>query len=264
MKKAISWLTVCFLLMALLAGCQKKFETGGISNKPHNEGGINKESSGGKDTGEKGEENKKKNMVDFVAIDDCETLPAILRQAIEVLKEDRGYIWFENINGKTAVIVFAGEKNSGGYGIEVEYVTSYEDSIKAIVKETSPGKDDFVAMALTYPYVVILTDTAAEYLFVEDENGNKFKNLTMPELQFGTGVYVGMIDGNSIEIKIDKGFSYEGSGTEFAFRLDELSREFFDSGSSSFKSLGDNTRVEFSFYVNKHGQYVINDINQKT
>ena len=48
-----------------------------------------------------------------------------------------------------------GEKTSGGYSIEVKEVKIKGDSATIYVTEKSPGKEDIVTDALTYPIVQV-------------------------------------------------------------------------------------------------------------
>ena len=58
---------------------------------------------------------------------------------------------------KTAnfILVNLGEKNNGGYDIEVESVVEEADKIVVSIKEIEPKKGSNVTMALTNPYAVI-------------------------------------------------------------------------------------------------------------
>ncbi len=79
-----------------------------------------------------------------------------------------------------------------------------------------------------------------------------------------TGVYVGQIDGHSIEIIIDSGFDIEGSGSSRAFSLlYKDSMDYFDNSSESFLELDGNEKVKFSFFINEHGQYVLTKLSKE-
>jgi hypothetical protein len=55
----------------------------------------------------------------------------------------------------TLLAVFAGEKRSGGYAIQVEKVTQTEGAVIVHTIETAPGADQMAAAQITYPYQVV-------------------------------------------------------------------------------------------------------------
>ena len=66
----------------------------------------------------------------------------------------RGYLY--KIEGDSVIYTIAmGEKTSGGYSIEVKEVKIKGDSATIYVTEKSPGKEDIVTNALTYPIVQV-------------------------------------------------------------------------------------------------------------
>ena len=66
----------------------------------------------------------------------------------------RGYLY--KIEGDSVIYTIAmGEKTSGGYSIEVKEVKIKGDSATIYVTEKSPGKEDIVTDALTYPIVQV-------------------------------------------------------------------------------------------------------------
>lgn len=70
-------------------------------------------------------------------------------------EEIRKFIQPDDIKTANFILVNLGEKNNGGYGIEVENVVEQTDKIVVSIKETEPKKDSNVTMALTNPYAVI-------------------------------------------------------------------------------------------------------------
>lgn len=55
----------------------------------------------------------------------------------------------------TVLAVFAGEKPSGGYTIQVERITQTDQTVIVYVTETAPGPRDITTMMITYPYQVV-------------------------------------------------------------------------------------------------------------
>ncbi|GAB4258993.1 MAG: hypothetical protein Kow0079_16190 [Vicingaceae bacterium] len=62
---------------------------------------------------------------------------------------------FEN---KILIVVAAGEKNSGGYYIQVESIADVRTHLMVNIEETAPGKGCAVTEAITYPYQIIELD----------------------------------------------------------------------------------------------------------
>lgn len=60
-----------------------------------------------------------------------------------------------NFSKETVVAIFIGEKNTGGYSIQIESVTDLDNQIKVIFKEATAKPGENVSMALTQPYCII-------------------------------------------------------------------------------------------------------------
>ncbi len=52
--------------------------------------------------------------------------------------------------------VFSGQKNTGGHAVKIEQVIDNGSAVVAIFRMTSPGPDDMVTQALTYPSSVVV------------------------------------------------------------------------------------------------------------
>jgi len=55
----------------------------------------------------------------------------------------------------TVLAVFAGEKRSGGYTVQVERVIQTDQAVIVRVTETAPGTDQMTTAQITYPYQVV-------------------------------------------------------------------------------------------------------------
>lgn len=63
------------------------------------------------------------------------------------------------------VAVFAGERSTGGYSLELDRVERSETTITLHIRENTPAADAMVTQALTYPaLVVVIHDAPAEIL----------------------------------------------------------------------------------------------------
>jgi hypothetical protein len=69
--------------------------------------------------------------------------------------EIKKFVKADDIKTANFILVNLGEKNNGGYGIEVESVVELADKIVVTIKEIGPKKGENVTMALTNPYAVI-------------------------------------------------------------------------------------------------------------
>jgi hypothetical protein len=66
----------------------------------------------------------------------------------------------------TLIAVFMGTTSTGGYSVEVIHITESSKEIFVKLKYSSPAPDDFVTMALSQPYhMVIIPKTAKEVVF---------------------------------------------------------------------------------------------------
>jgi len=75
-------------------------------------------------------------------------------------------------------VVAMGEKSTGGYSINIETVNiDNAGNVEVIVKETSPGLDSIVTMAITYPTCMITLDKLPNSIIVKNTEGKLFKNI---------------------------------------------------------------------------------------
>ncbi len=58
---------------------------------------------------------------------------------------------------ETVIAVFMGEKNTGGYSIEITKIIDKTDKVIVYVNETTPKPGDLVTLALTQPYHIVKT-----------------------------------------------------------------------------------------------------------
>lgn len=70
----------------------------------------------------------------------------------------------DDINNANYVILNMGEKNTGGYSIDIEKVEETDKNIIITVKEKSPSADGMVMQVITYPYTVIKINSKKEII----------------------------------------------------------------------------------------------------
>lgn len=72
---------------------------------------------------------------------------------------------------KMIIAVFQGEKNTGGYSIEITEIIEKDNSLKVYIKETVPGENCILTQALTSPYhIVELDKTDKEIKFMRTQS----------------------------------------------------------------------------------------------
>jgi len=69
-----------------------------------------------------------------------------------------------DINNSNYVILNMGQKNTGGYSIDVEKVEETDSNIIITVKENNPAPDVMLMQVITYPYTVIKVNSKKEII----------------------------------------------------------------------------------------------------
>ena len=73
-----------------------------------------------------------------------------------------------NFNKETVIALFLGEKNSGGYSINVEQIMNVKDKVNVVYKITSPKAGEMVTSVMTQPYCIVkIPKTLKEIVFSE-------------------------------------------------------------------------------------------------
>lgn len=164
----------------------------------------------------------------LVQVDD---LSPDMQRIVANLKFDRGYFVFGAElsglpEGEQLIMVSAGEKPSGGFGLEVQKITGKGDSATVMVKETAPGPNDNVTDAITYPYVLINARTKAASISVMDDRNSPFPRLQL-ERTFSdlTCIYVEQVGTDRIKLLISHE-DWNRDGLVIATMSEELSGSF--------------------------------------
>ena len=99
----------------------------------------------------------------------------VIPEEIQSWIEDSRKMWLaqeKSHEDALYILVTYGEKPTGGYVVDIEYVVEKEGEIFVTVHFTEPDEDDPVSMALTYPYdLYVIQDTTkpVNYLAVGAE-----------------------------------------------------------------------------------------------
>lgn len=252
MKRAAVVLAAFIIFGMLLSACKG-------TDKDAGSGGNN--GNAGNSTGSKNQ-GITTNKVNFEEITDTDKLGQDVPKALETLKKNRSFSYFKT-DGSFIVAIFAGQKNTGGYGIKVTSVEDIEGTTKITVQETEPKEGDIVTQAITYPSTVIKLKGIAENFVVVNQKGERFQLILynnpdsgedkpvseeLPNaIQQANGTYVGEIDGNSIEII--------SNGKPEAYRFKESLRPVLD-------SLEKDDKLLFSYYKNEYEQLILTKLEK--
>lgn len=80
--------------------------------------------------------------------------PVGLEEQLIASKEEPGHD-FITLDNEVYMVIYMGQRNTGGYSIQVENIIDHGESKIVYVYESSPPKDGMVTMAITYPLTVI-------------------------------------------------------------------------------------------------------------
>ncbi len=88
----------------------------------------------------------------------------------------RGYYidTLDEPNAPYYYIICMGEKNTGGYSLEISEVKKVDGKVVIIVKENSPSPNDVVTQALTYPTITVEFPTQQENIVIKNTEGVEF------------------------------------------------------------------------------------------
>ena len=162
MKKIMIVLTLVAMIV-VMGGCNSQQSTHPAPTAPDSE--ISQPQEGEKEEAQD---------IPFEEIADESTLPQDVQDAISEYKAEKGYKVFNAEAEQAYVLITAGEKRTGGYGIEVVSVQNTDNTTRIIVKETSPGEDDMVTKVLTYPYTAVKISDLKEIVTVYNTEGDQF------------------------------------------------------------------------------------------
>lgn len=99
---------------------------------------------------------KKLKDLEFTVVEDAD-VPAQLMEVINEKKKDPFKITYTN-EGSLYIVVGYGQQPTGGYSIAVNDLFLTSNAIYIDTNLIGPSEKDFVANAITYPYVVIKTE----------------------------------------------------------------------------------------------------------
>lgn len=169
--KKILLIILCIFVVALL-GCNHKKESGVSQEEPK----VNKEEI---PAVKQDIEEKDVNKSSFKIIKP-ELYTDNMKSMIDNVKEKRGFIEYVN-EGKHYIMIFAGQKSTGGFSIEVLEAYDKGENASIVIKEVGPGPKEEVTQALTYPTIVVKVTKAFKKIEVSTDSGEKFQQLETGE-----------------------------------------------------------------------------------
>lgn len=120
------------------------------------------------------------NKIQFTTVD-ATTLSEQLQGEIEALKVQKGYAFWQQEDGSYLIMVSAGEKTTGGYGIEVTSIEDNEGKTVIAVNETS-AEGDMATEVMTYPYVLVQASGITDQFVVRDQNQEEYKQISAEDI----------------------------------------------------------------------------------
>ncbi len=259
MKRLIVFMTTMMLILAMTVGCT--IQSADRIAEPKKPGsGSNVEST-------KPEE-KTPDKVAFEVVDSSD-LSKEMQNWIEGLKQTKGFYILERRDDRLLVFIGSGEKISGGYGIEVEQVVMQDGHVLVTARETAPGKEDMVTMALTYPYTVIKISQSVDSLTVLDEDGSPFDAMEGPGAPGGEYAD-GIFDARTIEAGHQVGSmivkeveAVENKDSEYAARV-AFSGIVTVKGTFKYYDKDETMGNQVAFYVDDEYAYLLPRLNIDT
>ncbi|MFZ5351156.1 MAG: protease complex subunit PrcB family protein [Bacillota bacterium] len=175
---------------------------------------------------------------------DYKSLSSEKLKTIEALKENRGYIYWEEDNAYI-IAIFSGMQGSAGHDIIVRSIQDNEGKTVITVEEKAPS--DSAATVITHPLTVVRAAGITNNFVITNTNGVSFEALMeqqIPDAQTikASGIYTGRVDTNSIEVKLDNGDIKVFVITDIIHEID---------------SLTEGSRIQFLYYTNAYGQNII-------
>lgn len=97
--------------------------------------------------------------------------PDQLKNSIEALKKGKGYFLFPE---DQVLVIFMGERSTGGYSISLKDIQAQGDTLMIEVTEKSPGPNDIVTQAFTYPMLILQLEDDFSVFKIQDQLGKAY------------------------------------------------------------------------------------------
>ena len=90
-------------------------------------------------------------------------------------KGNKGYIYWQE-NGSFYIVIFAGEKPTGGYQIDVKSIEANEGKTNILIDIIAP--QDMATQVISYPFIVIKTSGITNNFNIKDTKGEVYSQLS--------------------------------------------------------------------------------------
>lgn len=201
------------------------------------------------------------NLVEMERVD-LITVSEEVQHELEVRRKQEGaYLFTED--GKNYLAVFAGERNTGGYGVEIIEVITVESDLMVSVEMTEPGPDMMVTDALTYPMdlIELVNVEDIENLAVTIELENSTLN-TFEDERTDQGYYVSPTSGYEVGEIITVGEVMEFDGSFIHIIAGDLVQVYeFDIKQASEFYLGQKVQLIKGETENILQPFIVEDFN---
>jgi hypothetical protein len=240
MKKKFTIIIILLMTTVMISGCTQK--------------DIPKETS--KETTTGTNNSITVNKIDFKVLKN-EDINSEMKKTIEFIKQSRGYTIMSEDENSYYIFISSGERNTGGYDIEVLNVDDNEGKTIITIQETVPGKDQMVTEALTYPNVVIVIPKNISPVFlVFNTDGEEFKDISDApgegnnhEKTYGIiGEITALsINKDNISIMVEGEINKDSEYDKASVRIDEESTVFLNDELTTADSLEEGMEVRVIF-----------------
>lgn len=110
--------------------------------------------------------------LDYQVLESDEVMPEIKSWLDRSMEHELAQL--KTVDQETYILLTLGQKNSGGYEINVEAIKQYHNGVKVDFEILEPEKGDFVTEGVTYPYKLIkLVDTYEGPITFNEKTNNR-------------------------------------------------------------------------------------------
>ncbi|MGI5849880.1 MAG: protease complex subunit PrcB family protein [Christensenellales bacterium] len=190
---------------------------------------------------------------------DIDDLPPDIKGSIQQKNNERGCKLLDSSDKSQYLVVYAGEKPTEGYGIEITQIVDNNGMANVTIAETTPKKGDMVAQVLTYPMDIVRLLTrisgAVNLISVEAckeaiaQSGSHQIVASVSTMGYIQCEYIGLIGSNTIKVLAED--------NTMVFRLTETTKELV-----SAISIGDIIGIDYQ--QNEQGDNFALGFSQKS
>ncbi len=113
------------------------------------------------------------NSINFEIVK-IDNLTTAKKERIETYKTSKGFTYWQE-DGYFYIAIFAGQKPSAGYTVNVKSIEDNEGKTNILVDVVGPK--DMAASVISYPYIIVKADGITDYFNIKDTKGNSYSAL---------------------------------------------------------------------------------------